>query len=250
MNRPFQNTRRGSVVLEFLLMLPVLLLLFGVTLLTYDTLSGKLRLQQANRLFAWTTGDRYAKDKKKFDRQVVTAAKKPFADRNAIENALDASAGDMWGYGKNERMWAVNIERKNTGSGIFIGATPWALLAAGNMELEMKKVSGAYLGVLGVSSVVQANGEDVGKGIVASKFDLTHTLAGGDTASTDYSPESMVVRRFGNKHDYRIKHYRDRVWEIASEEWPRLAEEEPKPAGADDEPNVDEYARRLFDYAQ
>lgn len=250
MDRPFQNIRRGSVVLEFVLMLPVLLLLFGVTLLTYDTLYGKLHLQQANRLFAWATGDRYAKDRKKFDEQVVTTAKKPFADRNVIENAIDASAGNMWGYGKNVRLWAVNMERKNTESGIFIGATPWALLAAGNMELEMKKVSSAYLGILGVSSAVQANGEDVMKGITASKFDLTHTLTGGDTTSADYSPESMVVRRFDDEHAYRNKHYRDKVWAIASEEWPRLAKEEPKPVGADDEPSVKEYNRRLFDYAQ
>ena len=250
MMHPFHNTRRGSVVLEFVLMLPVLLLLFGVTLLTYDSLDGKLHLQQANRLLAWMTGDRYAKDRKKFDAQVVAAAKKPYADRNAIEKALDASAGDMWGYGKNERMWAVNMERKNTGNGIFIGATEWTLLAAGNMELEMKKVSDAYLGILGVSSAVQANGEDVKKGITASKFDLTHTLTGSDTTSADYSPESMVIRRFGEEHVYRNKHYRDKVWAIASEEWPRFTKEEPEPVGADDEPAVQEYNRRLFDYAQ
>lgn len=249
---PYVRERRGSVVLEFMLMLPVLLLLIGMTLLTYDSLDGKMKLQQANRLFAWMTGDRYAAKKDEFNKQVVAKAKHPFELRNAMERTIDASGGDMWVYGSHERLWAVNVESKQTEAGTFIGATPWAILAAGNMELEMRKVSASYVGILGVSSVLHGNGEDVGKGITASSFDLTHTAVHGEDAvsDADYSPESMVLRRYNDQHAYRDVHYRSRIWEIVTGEWPRLAENEPEPAGSDDEPNPEDYARRLYDYAQ
>lgn len=252
MSCPQIRARCGSVMLEFMLMLPVLLLLVGITLLTFDSLDGKMKLQQANRLFAWITSDRYASKKSDFNKRVVEKAKEPFDFRNAKERSIDAAGGDMWKYGSNERLWAVNVERKQTENGTFIGATPWALLAAGNMELEMRKVSPAYVGILGVSSVLQGNGEDVGRGISASEFDLTHTAVhGADTASAvDYSPEALVIRRYNDQHAYRDANYRSRIWEIVTGEWPRFSDDEPEPAGSDDEPAPADYERRLYDYAQ
>lgn len=241
-------------MLEFVLMLPVLLLLFGITLLTYDTLDGKLYLQQANRLLAWDISDRNVGKSglSAFNARVVSAAKQPFNARNAIENALDSSAGDMWGFGSDEKMWGRVVERKKTQDGrVFIGETPWAVLGAGNMELEMKKVSSAYLGLLGVSSVLQANGENVEEGITATGFDLTHTVNPPDgDISVDFSPEALVVRRYSEEHDNRNRNYRSTIWQIVSQRWPVFDDDEPTAVGRDDEPDVQDYNRRLFDYAQ
>lgn len=248
------NMERGSVVLEFVVMLPILLLLFGITLLTYDTILGKLNLQRANRLLAWGIGDRNVEGDSLLDlnKKIVTEAKYPFDMRNKIENKIDGMSGDMWGYGKKERLWAVNISRKQTESGIFIGETPWAGLAAGNMELEMKKVSGAYVGFIGLSSVMHSDNQEIKKGIAGSKFDLTHTIVPTDEGMIvyDFIPEEVVLRRFGSEHLYRDRDYMKSIWKIVSEEWPRLSQEEPEQVGGEDESEVQPYNRRLFDYAQ
>lgn len=247
------HKRHGSVILEFFLMLPPLLLLFGITLLLYDTFLGKLQLQQSNRLLAWVAADRYAEGDG-FGDKLVKEAKAPFEYRNAWERALAGDAGDFWSFGSHSDYWAVNVERKQAGGKTYIGATPWAMLAAGNMELKMEHVSAAYVGIAGVSSAVQDNGEDINTSFLTDSWTLTHTAppSGDDAESAaegeDFSPEALVLRRAGAEHISRYENYRSKLWEIVGQDWPRLADSEPEETESSDT-DFDIYKRALYNYA-
>lgn len=218
---------KGSIILEFLLMLPVLLLLFGMTMLFYDDFHGQLHLQESNRILAWSVGDRYDANQE-FDEKAVSAAKAQYERRNAWEKALDSSGDDFWTFGDKPDSWAVNIEERKTPAGtnaVYFGKTDWAMLTAGNMELRMTKVAPSYIGILAVSSAVQGMGEKVEDSIVAHANAFTHTKnaldAGGDD---DFAPEAVVVRRMSNVHEDRYDSFTRKFVEIAVDDWPGFAE--------------------------
>ncbi|MBQ9366908.1 MAG: hypothetical protein IJT83_03935, partial [Victivallales bacterium] len=58
------TSAKGSVMLEFILVLPLYLLLFGGTFLTFELTLARIYLQEANRNLAWLAEDRYCKDEK------------------------------------------------------------------------------------------------------------------------------------------------------------------------------------------
>lgn len=213
--------RAGSIILEFLLMLPVLLLLFGMTMLFYDDFHGQLHLQESNRILAWSVGDRYDANRD-LDEKAVAAAKEQYLRRNAWEKTLDSSGDDFWTFGDKPDSWAVNIEERKTPAtnAVYFGKTDWAMLTAGNMELKMTKVAPSYIGILAVSSAVQGMDEKVEDSIVAHANTFTHTknaldAGGGD----DFAPEAVVVRRMNDAHADRDEEYRSRFVEIAVGDW-------------------------------
>ena len=54
-----QKEQKGSVMLEFILVLPIYLFLIGGTLLLLDIMLGKVYLQESNRNLAWIQDDRF-----------------------------------------------------------------------------------------------------------------------------------------------------------------------------------------------
>lgn len=243
--------RGGSIILEFLLMLPVLLLLFGMTMLFYDDFHGQLHLQESNRLLAWAIGDRYAADVSQ-DEKVVAAAKEQYLRRNAWEKALDSSGDDFWTFGDKPDSWAVRIEQRNTPAGenrVFYGTNAWATLTAGNMELKMTKVAPSYIGILAVSSAVQGMGEKVEDSIVAHSSTFTHTknaLEAGE--NDDFAPEAVVVRRMNDAHTDRDEEYRKRFVEIAASDWTGFSKPKPETKGVDLPDS--QHKRAFLQYAQ
>ena len=245
--------RRGSVILEFVLMMPVLLLLFGGTLLTFEILVGKMHLQEANRNIAWLAEDRYGDSS--FEQSVDKMAKSYFTDRNEREKAIDSAGGDLWGaFGGG----AYVVERKAYGPDYYNGVTPWAVMMTGNMVVKMKKVSAAYMGAIAVSSVLQGNGEDDSKALYRATYDISHTPdpgKSGDVSSDGFLPESYALHRYynsdkgGDVAQYRTESYRSDVWKISLEQWPKKESQELSGADAGTS-DTTEYRRILFDFTQ
>lgn len=243
--------RRGSVILEFVLMMPVLLLLFGGTLLTYEIFVGKLRLQEANRNHAWLAGDRYGVS----GDDINNLVKSYFLDRNKRERAVDPSGGDFWtSFGGGSH----NVSRKQFGDGHYVGETPWSRLVVGNMVVKMDKVSAAYIGAIAASSVLQGNGEDDNKALYRAKYDISYTPDpgdDGDLSGDSFSPESYVLRRFprNDKNEDEAKYRHDRyvedIWRISLEPWPKM-ETTDMVAPDDGTATAEAYKRTLYNYTQ
>ena len=186
----------GSVMLEFCLVLPIYLLLFGGTFLTFDITMGKLHLQEANRNLTWLQNDRYDTDsEEKINHELYKSAVSYFESRNSLESTM--SDEPMWWdenseaakyiAGKNKRnsrpelpKWAHRLSIfKDSDSalkinysltGDIISQIPligdklseifnneFLEMYSGNMPLEMSHVSGVYKGAVGVSSVLFPN---------------------------------------------------------------------------------------------
>ena len=193
---PYLKEECGSVMLEFCLVLPIYLLLFGGTFLTFDITMGRLHLQEANRNLAWLQNDRYDTDSEgKINHELYKSAVSYFESRNRLESTM--SDEPMWWdenseaakyiAGKNKRnsrpelpKWAhrlsifkdsdsaLKINYSLTGNIIsqipLIGDklseifnNEFLEMYSGNMPLEMSHVSGVYKGAVGVSSVLFPN---------------------------------------------------------------------------------------------
>ena len=247
--------RRGSVILEFILMMPILLLLFGGTLLTFEIFVGKFRLQEANRNLAWLANDRYHSGDAAFERAVGNLSKDYFRDRNSREKNVDPGGGDLWSsFGGG----AYNIVRKQFGGEYYLGHTPWSSMMVGNMVVKMEKVSAAYMGAIAVSSVLQSDEEvNDGKALHRAPYDISHTPdpgADGDMAGDDFSPEAYVLRRYINDNgsdesNYRNLKYKEDVWRISLEAWPKM-ETTVMSAPPEGTATATEYKRLLYDYTQ
>lgn len=193
---PYLKEECGSVMLEFCLVLPIYLLLFGGTFLTFDITMGRLHLQEANRNLAWLQNDRYDTDSEgKINHELYKSAVSYFESRNRLESTM--SDEPMWRNEnseaekdiaeKNERnsrptlpKWAHRLSQfKDSDSalkinysltGDIISRIPligdklseifnneFLEMYSGNMPLEMSHVSGVYKGAVGVSSVLFPN---------------------------------------------------------------------------------------------
>lgn len=185
----YLKKEHGSVMLEFCLVLPIYLLLFGGTFLIFDITMARLHLQEANRNLAWIQNDRYDLEGKINERLY-----KNVTDFFEARNALERKIGDVaiWSFGKdyedyqnekskhngsktqsNSDLWGHYIERfedsdsaleLNNGWASFLGLdvvfdNDYIAMRSGNMELKMEKVSAVYIGAVGVASVLYPNDE-------------------------------------------------------------------------------------------
>lgn len=180
------KSERGSVLLEFCLMIPIWLLMFGGTFMLFDISMAKFHLQEANRNLTWMQDDRYDSkgliNKALYDRIVLF-----YETRNALEKGLSKEA--MWSYGESYQTYSSDKDGKKKGSPQFWGSAigdfkengvklevnsgAWEAfsnltgglldgklendfmsLRTGNMELKMDRVSAVYLGAVGLSSVL------------------------------------------------------------------------------------------------
>ncbi len=184
----YWKEEKGSVMLEFCLVLPIYLLLFGGTFLMFDITMGRLHLQEANRNLAWIQNDRYD-SAGKINQKLYQSSVNYFEIRNAQESTMDDNA--MWSFGEaykdyqekqNSResktkseadFWGHAITefkdsdaelKLNNGWASTIGLdkvfdNDYITMYSGNMELKMDKVSAVYIGAVGLSSVLFPNGE-------------------------------------------------------------------------------------------
>ena len=106
----YWKEEQGSVILEFCLVLPIYLLLFGGTFLTFDITMGRLHLQEANRNLAWLQNDRYDTDsEEKINHKLYKSAISYFESRNRLESTI--SDEPMWWYENSDA--ARDIAGKN-----------------------------------------------------------------------------------------------------------------------------------------
>ena len=216
----------GSVVLEFILVMPILLLLFGSTMLTFDLSMAKMRVQVGNRNIAWMTGDRY-------DSGAGENAKKealePFEQRNKLESQF--SGGTVSSF------WAMGGSGKDIGSIDGVASltadaknSKWGNLYSGNIELKMTQLSSVYLGAIALSSVLFPMDEKTH--YYEAKYDLTrgegdsnpeailyHRMATNDNRLTDsYSIESykICLQPFPYNNDSLVNIGIEQVWNMVA----------------------------------
>ena len=199
--------KRGSILMEFMLMLPVLLLLFGATMLWMDISLGKMYIQEANRNLAWLAEDRY--DDNRLCVALHSAVREPYELRNKIEK----------GFGNSEAFWRFGPGATNgwghlVADGEFRNGKQrldlsqeceWNSLVSGNMELQMAHLSGVYMGAIALGSVLQPDGET--RHFYEAAYDFTRSRAGSSNTNDSvvaksFNPEAVVVHR-GKPKDQR-----------------------------------------------
>jgi len=189
-------SERGAVALEFIMVLPIYMLLLGGTLLIFELIMGLVHLQEANRNLAWVAGDRHFSDINAAKDMLNQNVTKYYSDRNIVEKSI-GNDDDYWTFGKTPDKWAVNVASKQTPNGLFQAETEWSLLAAGNMELSMSRISSAYIGMLALSSVMYNQDSD-SEQLYQMKYDLTRTAVPDNfmsAAGEQFQPESYLYRR-------------------------------------------------------
>ncbi len=190
--------KRGSVLLEFMLMAPVLLVLFGATMLWMDISLGKMYIQEANRNLAWLTKDRY--DAGKIEGTLYDSAREPYVLRNKVEKNFGGT-GDMWKYADG----TTNAWGHVLGIGDFRNGKQrldasqkcdWYAMTSGNMNLKMAHLSGVYMGAVALGSVLQPDGETKHFYEAAYDFTRSRTASGSnDVVALSFNPEAVVVHR-------------------------------------------------------
>ena len=216
----------GAVAFEFIIMLPIYMLLLGGALLIFELMMGKLHLQESNRNLAWLAGDRHFEDAAVSNDMLLNKVTEYFTERNRYETMIGAPS-DYWGFGTNNTdYWAVSILDKETGKGVFRPDTEWGLLAAGNMELRMNHFSAVFLGMIAMSSVLYSETDAAPgkKKIYELSFDLTRTKVPDDALSIsgdDFRPESYLMRR-RNRDTGRSENVLENVYSVISESWPTI----------------------------
>ncbi len=222
----YWKDEKGSVMLEFCLVLPIYLLLFGGTFLMFDITMGRLHLQEANRNLAWIQNDRYDSGTL-INQELYKRSVDYFEARNRLENLMEYS-DPVWADPDKyiaERMnvenscpeppkWAHSIpEFKDGKSGLKINGSlahniaskfpvlrdflsslfnnEYLEMYSGNMPIEMANVSGVYRGAVGVSSVLfPVQGHD-GKPI--DLYNKAYTLTRAQVAIDDKGNTSGEV---------------------------------------------------------
>lgn len=188
--------KRGSVLLEFMLMMPVLLVLFGATMLWMEISLGKMYIQEANRNLAWLSGDRY--DDGRIKNALYDSAREPYELRNNVEKNFGGT-GDMWKYASGSTSSWGRVERLFRNGGQRLKATEnckWNEMVSGNMNLRMAHLSGVYMGAVAIGSVLHPNGE--WNHLYAASYDFTRagrTASTNDTATAAVNIEAIVIRR-------------------------------------------------------
>ena len=231
------KSERGSVLMEFCLMLPIWLVIFGGTFMVFDVSMARLHLQEANRNLAWLQDDRYDSEGL-INKAVYGSSVLFFENRNALETGL--SGEPMWSFGDDYKTYSAKSGDKKSGSPQFWGSAPESFsgngvelavnnsvteglssltggmlsdklengymnLRSGNMELEMKKVSAVYIGAVGLSSVLFPG--EAGDGTVPLyKSVLTFTRAAeapqnGQSKRKDVNGEMLLMRKRESDRD-------------------------------------------------
>lgn len=207
---------RGSVMLEFVLVMPILLLLFGSTMLTYDLSMANAKLLVANRNLAWLTGDRYAGDS--INEPLRKAAAAEFDMRNTLEKAISSNSGpDIWDMGNDDDEWGHKIGKFDAAELAELDADcEWGNLFSGNMQLKMTRLSGIYIGAIGVSSVLFPMDEK--EHYYNAAYDLTRAV--GDSYDLEETNiESILYHRIDD--DSRMtEHYVLNLPKIVLQSWP------------------------------
>ena len=103
------HSEKGSVMLEFCLVLPIYLLIFGGTFLIFDISMGKLHLQESNRNLAWIQDDRYNNSDKLINKELYKRATSFYDARNELEKQWEATQS-VWSFGSKEEIETANQE--------------------------------------------------------------------------------------------------------------------------------------------
>lgn len=249
------RSERGSVLMEFCLMLPIWLLIFGGTFMVFDVSMARLHLQEANRNLAWLQDDRYD-SQGLINKAVYGSAVQFFEARNSLEEGM--SGEPMWSFGDDYQTYSSKKSDKKTDSPQFWGSAPSSFkengvelstsgsiaeglsslsggllqdklengymdLRSGNMELKMTKVSAVYIGAVGLSSVLfPAEGGD---GTVPL-YQSTLTFTRGREASKkgekrkDVNGEMLLMRRRETDRD-KVKTVNDLFMDnTVNRSWP------------------------------
>ena len=231
--------KQGSVIMEFLLMLPILLLLFGATMLWMDISLGKLYIQEANRNLAWLTEDRY--DTGKIKKALYDSVREPYELRNKVEKSFGGT-GDMWKYagGTTDTWGFVESSCRNGEQRLKTSQKcDWHAMTSGNMNLKMAHLSGVYMGAVALGSVLQPDGETKHFYEAAYDFTRSRTASGSnDVVALSFNPEAVVIHRAYDSDDPNIKTSRINVdtpndllpvllqsWPTDGTSWEELAEE-------------------------
>jgi len=199
------KSERGSVMLEFCLVLPIWLVIFGGTFLLFDASMGRLHLLESNRNLAWIQNDRFDRNNR-IDKELYRRATLYYDIRNVLEHGI--SGEQMWGFGKNRdsdsRNWGMtggdfkeNEIELDSGSGGGLLGNNWSMLCSGNMELKMEKISALYLGATSVVSVMypvhDENGEEIAP-LYRSAFTFTRSVDDEGNPKL-HNGEMMVLRK-------------------------------------------------------
>ena len=207
-------SEQGSVMMEFCLMLPILLLIFGGTFLMFDVNMGRLHLLEANRNLAWLENDRFNNGDKLIQQALYSNATSFYDARNELERKWDATSS-FWLYGKKNEdkkapSWAHVVEDYKdkyaeiklnyawTQSFAIAGAfldNDFLTLQSGNMPLRMGKVSGAYIGALAAADVIYPRND--GRLPFYQSAYLFTRATGENGESLDVNGESLVLCRTG-----------------------------------------------------
>ena len=231
------KSERGSVLMEFCLMLPIWLLIFGGTFMLFDVSMARLHLQEANRNLAWLQDDRYD-SRGLINKAVYASSVQYFENRNALETGL--SGEPMWSFGDDYQTYSSKQGDSQSGSPQFWGSSPDSVkengvelslngsianglsaltggllsdklengymgIHSGNMELKMTKVSAVYIGAVGLSSVLFPG--EAGDGTVPLyKSVLTftrgrETTQKGESKRKDVNGEMLLLRRTETDRD-------------------------------------------------
>ena len=230
------KSERGSVLMEFCLVLPIWLLMFGGTFMLFDVSMARLHLQEANRNLTWLQNDRYD-SQGMINNAVYGSAVQFFEARNALETGF--SSGPMWSFGDDYKAHSDGSGKKGD-SPQYWGSTPESIkengvelalnnsvtegissitggmlsdklengymdLHTGNMELEMTKVSAVYIGAVGLSSVLFPG--DEGDGFVPLYNSTVTFSRATDSAKKngskrkDVNTESLLMRKRESDRD-------------------------------------------------
>lgn len=218
MMRRIGTEERGSVMLEFILVLPIYLLLLGGTLLLLDITLGKLYLQESNRNLAWIQNDRFDASRK-INKELYRRATLYFTNRNSFEGTAGKDNA-MWYFGDkyskyakkeegNPDFWGHRINKfhSNVGKIKVSNGNKWCSIYSGNMELCMKHVSGIYIGSLAISSI-QHKGTGNTDPLYKKSYSLTRA------PETEENGETLLVRRIGEDNRDNIWTANDLVWHL------------------------------------
>ena len=245
-------------------------------MLTFDLMMAKLHLQEANRNLAWIAGDRFfdGPAKEEFKARFHALICKYFTDRNSLEMRIKDNEVPMWSFGSQQDFWGIGILEKETDKGTFNGTTNWGILVAGNMQLTMSRVSGSYVGPLGVSSVLYPNKQrtlskaddpksekseqeeedkENAVDLYKASYDLTRTPVPGSEEAiikSDFMPESYLFRRNrDNLQRDSEEQYLKRVFHIVTESWPSFTSATAE-STTDINLSTDRYSRKTYQFAQ
>ena len=224
-------------MLEFCLVLPIYLLIFGGTFMIFDLSMARLHLQEANRNLAWIQDDRHGGAQ--INQELYRRCAAYYEVRNTLEQAM--SGQTMWSFGEeyknyqsdlgddnaslNPDFWGAGIEKiKANGEELSVNSS-WAdklggVLSGnwgndfmnihyGNMELKMDKVSATYIGAVGVSSVLFPVPDEAGQETVPlydSRYVLTRARNDDGTATAETQKEREErQKRERTKNSYPVK---------------------------------------------